>query len=189
MTVRSDHVNTTVTIPPGSALQDYLCSGPLQSNMNFELEDGEHRMSSQPSCNIANKGSVTITGSFNSAKRTLVRCQSKTRVLAFVSVQTLTVERITFINCGLQLVTIENTYIVHSAHFRAIVLALQKSKVDFSIIDCTFQNNSANGSGGVVMLYTSTSNLSITVGCVTFFYISKSIISTMRNSPIDFSGL
>ena len=75
---RSDQVNTTVTIPPGSALQDYLCSGPLQSNMTVVLEDGEHRIASQPTCNIITEGSVTMTGSLDSTKRTVVCCESKT---------------------------------------------------------------------------------------------------------------
>ena len=157
MAIRSDQVNTTVTIPPGSDLQDYLCSGPLQSNMTVVLEGGEHRISSQPSCSIVNNGSITITGSLNSAKRTIVRCQSKTRVLAFVSVQTLIMERITFGNCGLQIVTIENTSIVNCTfldstniinvtYFGAVMLNGSAGYV--SITGSTFQSYG----GGVVML-------------------------------------
>ena len=110
---RSDQVNTTVTIPPGSALQDYLCSGPLQFNVTVVLEDGEHRIASQRTYNITTEGSVTMTGSLDSTKRTVVRCESKTSaVFANFSVQMLTMERITFINCGIQLVSIESTLIV-----------------------------------------------------------------------------
>ena len=167
MAVRSDHVNTTVTIPPGSALQDYLCSGPLQSNMTVVLEGGEHRMASQPSCNTVNKSSITITGSFNSAKRTIVLCQSKTRVLAFVSVQTLTMERITFINCGLQLVTIENISIVNCSFLISTnvitetyvgAVRLNGSTGYVSITDSTFQSNS----GGAVVLDGPKGNVIIT---------------------------
>ena len=181
---RSDHVNTTVTIPPGSALQDYLCSGPLQSNMTVVLEDGEHRIASQPTCNITTEGSVTITGSLDPTKRTVVRCESKTS--ANFSVQMLTMERITFINCGIQLVSIENTLIVNctfqdstsgaiSSDTNVLIdilygaVILYKSTGDVSITGCTFQNNSAGGygygdDGGAVMLYGSTVDVSIT-GC------------------------
>ena len=177
--VRSDQVNTTVTIPPGSALQDYLCSGPLQSNMTVVLEDGEHRIASQPTCNITTKGSVTMTGSLDSTKRTVVRCESKTSaVSANFSVQMLTMERITFINCGIQLVSIEYTLIVNctfqdstsgAISSNTIVLIdtligavdLNGSKGNISITGCTFQNNSAGG-GGAVMLVGSTGNVSIT---------------------------
>ena len=173
--VRSDQVNTTVTIPPSSALQDYLCSGPLQSNMTVVLEDGEHIISSESSCNIVNKGSVTITGSLVSTKRTIVRCESKTSaVFAFVSVQILTMERITFINCGLQLESIEFTLIVNctfqdstsgaissntNVHSDTLVM-LNGSSGDVSITDCTFQNNNASY-GGAVMLYGSTGDVCI----------------------------
>ena len=36
--VMSDEVNLTATIPPGYALQDYLCSGPLKSNTTVVLD-------------------------------------------------------------------------------------------------------------------------------------------------------
>ena len=175
--VRSDQVNTTVTIPPGSALQDYLCSGPLQSNMTVVLEDGEHRIASQPMCNITTEGNVTMTGSLDSTKRTVVRCESKTS--AVFSVQMLTMERITFINCGIQLVSIENTLIVNctfqdstsgaiSSDTNVLIdilygaVILYKSTGDVSITGCTFQNNNAGGYGGGVMLDGSTGYVRIT---------------------------
>ena len=175
---RSDQVNTTVTIPPGSALQDYLCSGPLQSNMTVVLEDGEHRIASQPTCNIITEGSVTMTGSLDSTKRTVVHCESKTSTV--FSVQMLTMERITFINCGIQLVSIESTLIVNctfqdstsgaiSSDTNVLIdtrigaAILYGSTGKLSITGCTFQN-SAGGRGGAVSLSISEGNVSIT-GC------------------------
>ena len=182
--VRSDEVNTTVTIPPGSVLQDYLCSGPLQSNMAVVLEGGEHRIASQPTCNsiyTTTEGSVTMTGSLDSTKRTVVHCESKTRALfAFVSVHMLAMERITFINCGIQLESIENTLIVNCifqditsgavsssttvlSDTRYGAVTLYGSTGSVTITDCTFQNNSAHG-GVAVVLYGSTGDVSFT-GC------------------------
>ena len=173
--VRSDQVNTTVTIPPGSALQDYLCSGPLQSNMTVVLEDGEHLIASQPTCNITTEGSVTMTGSLDSTKSTVVRCESKTS--AVFSVQMLTMERITFINCGIKLVSIESTLIVNCTFQDSTSGAISNVLIDtligavtlfrstgkVSITGCTFQNNSAGGyDGGAVRLYGSTDDVSIT---------------------------
>ena len=178
---RSDQVNTTITIPPGSALQDYLCSGPLQSNMTVVLEDGEHRIASQPTCNITTEGSVTMTGSLDSTKRTVVRCESKmSAVFANFSVQMLTMERITFINCGIQLVSIESTLIVNctfedstsgaiSSNTNVLTdtligaAILYGSTGNVSITGCTFQNNSAFY-GSAVRLDGSTGDVSIT-GC------------------------
>ena len=178
---RSDQVNTTVTIPPGSALQDYLCSGPLHSNMTVVLEDGEHRIASQPMCNITTEGSVTMTGSLDSTKRTVVRCESKTSaVFANFSVQMLTMERIAFINCGIQLASIESTLIVNctfqdsargaiSSNINVLIdtffgaAMLYGSTGKLSITGCTFQNNSAGGNGGgIVMLYGLTGDVAIT---------------------------
>ena len=48
MVVMSDEVNLTATIPPGYALQDYLCSGSLKSNTIVVLDDGEYRIASGP---------------------------------------------------------------------------------------------------------------------------------------------
>ena len=178
---RSDQVNTTVTIPPGYALQDYLCSGPLQSNMTVVLEDGEHRIASQPTCNITTEGSVTMTGSLDSTKRTVVRCESKTSaVFANFSVQMLTMEQITFINCGIQLVSIESTLIMNctfqdstsgaiSSDTTGLIdilygaVMLYGSIGNVSITGCTFQSNSAAG-GGAVKLYGSTGDVRI-IGC------------------------
>ena len=81
--VMSDEVSLTATIPPGYGLQDYLCSGPLKSNTTVVLDDGEHRISSGPLCNISNEGNITITGSSN----TTVRCEGDARVLRFSPVQ------------------------------------------------------------------------------------------------------
>ena len=175
---RSDQVNTTVTIPPGSALQDYLCSGPLQSNMTVVLEDGEHRIASQPTCNITTEGSVTMTGSLDSTKRTVVRCESKTSTV--FSVQMLTMKRITFINCGIQLLSIESTLIVNCTFQDSTSRAISSDTTGFidtligavmlygstgklSITGCTFQN-SAGHRGGAVSLSISEGNVSIT-GC------------------------
>ena len=77
----SDEVNLTATIPPGYALQDYLCSGPLKSNTTVVMDDGEHRISSGP---LFNEGNITITGSL--MKNTIVCCEDEQRVIQFSSV-------------------------------------------------------------------------------------------------------
>ena len=83
-----------VPIPTtGYALQDYLCNGPLKSNTTVVLDDGEHRISSGPPCNISNGGNIAITGSL--MKNATVYCEGEGRVLAFISAQNLTMERIT----------------------------------------------------------------------------------------------
>ena len=146
--------------------------------MTVVLEGGEHRIASEPTCNIITEGSVTITGSLDSTKRTVVRCESKTS--AVFSVQMLTMERITFINCGIELVSIESTLIVNctfkestsgavssdtnvifNTHIGAAILYGSTSKL--SITGCTFQN-SAGVYGGAVMIYGPTVDVSIT-GC------------------------
>ena len=188
--VISDEVNLTATIPPGYALQDYLCSGALKSNTTVVLYDGEYRISSGTPCNISNGSSITITGS--SMKNTTVRCEGEGRVLQFRSVQKLTLERMTFISCEIQLVSIENTVITNctfqsssmgqgaiwsqsSTNINITSCALQNNSATYggaimldrstgnvSITYCTFQNNSGIGGGGAVFLSGSTGNVSIT---------------------------
>ena len=181
--VMSDQVSLTATIPPGYALQDYLCSGPLMSNTTVVLEDGEHRIPSGPLCKISNEGNIAITGSSN----TTVRCEGEGTVFAFMSSKKLTIERITFINCGIHLVSVENILItnctfedsantaIFSESSTNITIAYclfiangggavwwTLSTGDVSIKECTFQSNSANGVGGGVLLYGSTGDVSIT---------------------------
>ena len=190
MIVMSDEVNLTATIPPGYALQDYLCSGPLKSNTTVVLDDGEYRMSSGPPCDISNGGNIAIIGS--SMKNTTVRCEGEGRVLRFISVQNLTLERMTFISCGIQLVSIENTVIANctfqsssmgqgaissqsstniditscvfqnSATDGGGAVMLDESKGNVNITNCIFQNNSAGYGGGAVWLFESTGDVSIT---------------------------
>ena len=183
----SDQVNLTATIPPGYALQDYICSGPIMSNdTTVVLEDGEYRISSGPLCNISNEGNIAITGSSN----TTVRCEGEGTMFAFMSSKKLTIERITFINCGIHLVSIENILITNctfeDSSNTAIFSESSNNTVsiriayclfiangggavwwtlstgDVSIKECTFQSNSANGVGGAVLLYGSTGDVSIT---------------------------
>ena len=160
--VMSAEVNLTATIPPGYALQDYLCSGPLESNTTVVLDDGEHRISSGPPSYIFNVSSITITGSV--IKNTTVRCEGERRVLRFSSVQTLTLERMTFISCGIQLVSIENTVITNcifqsSSMGQGAIWSQSSTNID--ITSCVFQNNSAIY-GGAVRLDGSTLDVSIT---------------------------
>ena len=157
--VMSNEVSFTATIPPGYALQDYLCSGPLKSNTTVVLDDGEHRISSGPPCNISNEGNITITGSSN----TTVRCEGEGRVLRFNSVQKLSLERMTFISCLIELVSIENTVLTNCTFQDALggAVMLYGSSGDVSITYCTFQSNSATF-GGAVLLQRSTGNVSIT---------------------------
>ena len=152
--VRPDQVDPTVTIPPGSALLDYLCSGPLEPNITVVLDDGEYRVSSVTSCNIANDGSVMLMGS--SARRTIVRCHVEMRAFAFVSVQMLAVERITFINCGIELVSVENTYISNCIFQRSSNVAISsKSSCNIHIANCVF----SDARGGAATLDGSTGNV------------------------------
>ena len=160
--VISDEVNLTATIPPGYAIQDYLCSGALKSNTTVVLDDGEHRISSGTPCNISNGSSITIKGS--SMKNTTVRCEGEGRVLRFSSVQKLTLGRMTFISCEIQLVSIENTVITNCT-FQSISMdqgaICSQSSTNIDITSCVFQNNSATY-GGAIMLFGSTGNVSIT---------------------------
>eukprot|EP00731_Ephydatia_muelleri_P009200 Em0004g1538a len=188
--VMSDPVNLTATIPPGYALQDYLCSGPLESNTTLVLGDGEHRISSGPPCNISNGGNIAITGS--AMNNTTIHCEGEGRVFVFISAQTLSAERITFINCGIRFISIENILITectfqnssntaiysHSLNHTSITIAdclfvdnngddggavfLELLTGDVRISNCTFQNNSARYGGGGVRFYGSTGNVSIT---------------------------
>ena len=172
----------------GYALQDYLCSEPLESNTTVMLDDGEHRVSSGPPCNIPDGDSITITGS--SMINTTVRCEEEGTVFAFISAQKLTIERITFINCGIKLVSIENILITEckfqsssnaaifseSNNKSSITMAyssfinngnggavyLRLSNGDVSITNCTFHSNSYNNSGGAMSLSISTGSVSIT---------------------------
>ena len=158
--VMSEEVNLTATIPPGYTLQDYLCSGSLKSNTTVMLDDGEHRISSGPPCDIFNGSSITIKGS--SMKNTTVRCERKGRVLRFSSIQELTLERMKFISCGIQLVSIENTGITNctfqsSSMEKGVIWSQLSANID--ITSCVFQNNSY---GGAVRLDGSTGDISIT---------------------------
>ena len=161
--VMSDEVSLTATIPPGYALQDYLCSGPLKSNTTVVLDDGEHRISSRPPCDISNKSNIMITGS--SMKNTTVRCVGKRTMLRFSSVQKLTLERMIFISCRIELVSIENTVMTNCTFQDALgygaAVMLRISTGNFSITYCTFQNNNTT-IHGAVWLYGSTGNVSIT---------------------------
>ena len=164
LVVMSDEVNLTATIPPGYALQDYLCSGPLKSNTTVVLDDGEHRISSGPPCDIFNGSSITIKGS--SMKNVTVRCEGERRMLRFISIQKLTLERMMFITCGIQLVSIEYTLITdcifqRSSGARGGAVYLLELTGDVFIKNCTFQNNSATVGGGGVMLEGSHGNVSI----------------------------
>ena len=156
--VMSDEVNLTATIPPGYGLQDYLCNGPLKSNT--VLDDGEYRISSGPPCTISSEDNITITGSSN----TTVRCEGEGRVLRFNSVQKLSLERMTFISCLIELVSIENTVVTNCTFQDALggsAVRLYGSTGNVSITYCTFTNNRAT-LGGAVWLDGSTGNVSIT---------------------------
>ena len=171
---KSDQINPFLTIQPGSALQDYLCNGHLKSKMTVALVDGEYRISSVPLCNISNQEGITLTGS--SSKRTIVRCDVDGGAF-FVSGPNLTVARITFINCCMQLTSIENTFIVNCTflnssngaissrtsnntyitnsvfsdirveHNGEAAVMLNKSKGNVSIRKCTFQSRGVSVGG------------------------------------------
>ena len=155
-------VSLTATISPDYALQDvdYLCNGSLQSNTTVVLDGGEHRISTN--CTISNISNVTIIGS-SMMNSTAIRCEEGSG-LRFVSVQQLTIERVTFVSCGIILTNTENTLFT-TCMFQnnsGSAVTLNGSTGNVSIINCTFQNNSAtNGGGGAVMLSKLTAYVSI----------------------------
>ena len=145
-------VSLTAIIPPDYVLQDvdYLCNGSLKSNTTVVLDGGEHHIST--TCTISNIDNVTIMGS--SINSTTIRCEEGSG-LQFVSVQQLTIERMTFISCGIILTDTENTDYFSSA------VTMRGSTGNVSITNCSFQNNSAD-EGGAVLLDGPTDNVSIT---------------------------
>ena len=150
--VMSDQLNLTATIPPGYALQDYLCSGPLESSTTLVLGDGEHRISSGPHCNISNGGNITITGS--AINNTTIHCEGEGRVFVFISAQTLSVERITFINCGIRLISIENILITDCTFQNSSNTAIYSYSLNhtsITIADCLFTNNNGDDGGAVFL--------------------------------------
>ena len=156
-------VSLTATIPPDYALQD-LCNGSLKSNTTVVLDGGEYRISTI--CTISNIDNVTIMGS--SINNTVIRCEEGSG-LQFVSVQQLTLERVTFISCGIILTYTENTLIttcifqdsIATDYFGSAV-TMNESTGNVSITDCTYQNNSATVHGGAMYLYEPTGNVNIT---------------------------
>ena len=159
--VMSDEVNLTATIPPGYALQDYLCSGPLKSNTTVVLDDGEHRISLP--CDIFNGSSITIKGS--SMKNTTVRCVREvlTELRFSSSVQKLTLEKMTFINCAIELESIENIVVTNCTFQSGSYGAINSiSSTNINITDCVFQNINPIFIGSAVTLYKSQGDVSIT---------------------------
>ena len=152
----------TATIPPDYALQEHLCSGQLELNTNLVLSDGEHRISSGPPCHVSTRGNISIVGS--SMKNTTVHCEGEGRVFEFISAQTLSTERITFINCGIHLISIENILIMectfqdksNTTIFAESVNNWSSIKIEY----CLFINNNGYYGGGV-WLNLSTGNVSI----------------------------
>ena len=112
-------------------------------------------------------------------------------MLRFISIQTFTLERMTFIRCGIELVSIKNAVITSctfksSSTDQGAIWSQSSTSIDItsylyvnnsatyggsvrfyrltgdvSITNCTFQNNSATG-GGAVWLFGSTGNAGIT---------------------------
>ena len=154
-------VSLTATIPPDYALQDvdYLCNGSLKSNTTVVLDGGEHCISTI--CNISNIDNITIMGS--SINNTTIHCEEGSG-LQFVSVQQLTMERITFTSCGIILTNTENIFITtcvfQNNDLGGAVWSTESTGI-ISITNCTFQNNSATD-GGAVLLDGSAGNVSIT---------------------------
>eukprot|EP00731_Ephydatia_muelleri_P009076 Em0004g1414a len=152
----------TATIPPGYALQEHLCSGQRELNTNLVLSDGEHRISSGPPCHVSTRGNISIVGS--SMKNTTVHCEGEGRVFEFISAQTLSTERITFINCGIHLISIENILIMectfqdrsNTTIFAESVNNRSSIKIEY----CLFINNNGYVGGGV-SLGKSTGDVSI----------------------------
>ena len=176
-----------VTLPPGYALQDYLCGGPLKSNTTVVLDDGEHLISTGPRCYISNQVDLYITIMGSSMKSATVHCQGEGRVFRFFSLLNLTMEGMTFINCGIELLSVENLYItnctirnspnggifsIESKNTYTTSCVFENNNAYFSVLkfyrptgnviiaNCTFLNNNFIG-GGAVELYEPTSDILI----------------------------
>ena len=153
----------TATIPPGYALQEHLCSGQLELNMTLVLSDGEHRITSGPPCHVFTRDNITIVGS--SMKITTLHCEGEGRVFEFISAQTLSAERITFINCGIRLISIENIFITEctfqDSSNTTIFAESVNNRSSITIEYCLFINNNGYGGGGGVWLNLSTGDVSI----------------------------
>ena len=148
--VMSDQVTT---IPPGYALQNYLCSGLLKSDTTVLLDEGEHHISSGISCRTYDKGNITIMGV--STRSTTVRCEED-EGFWFSSVQNLTIAVITFIQCELKLESSKNTHIANCTFQTCSILS--ENNVFMYITRCVFKNYS----GDTVRVYGLTGNVSIT---------------------------
>ena len=144
-------VSITATLPRDYSLQD-VCNGSLESNTTVDvvMDGGEHRISTV--CIISYIGSVTISGSLINS--TTIRCEEGSG-LRFVSVQQLTIERVTFISCGINITTTESTLFttcifqnnVDAIRTSGSAVMFDGSTGDVSITNCTFQNNSATDGG------------------------------------------
>ena len=91
----------TVYIPAGNAsfLGTYLCNGSLTSGTTLILGSGTHIIPTGPTCHLADLSNVAITTSSNAT----VQCTGE-RMFHFRKMQNLTIENVTFTECG-QLVT------------------------------------------------------------------------------------
>ena len=92
----------TVYITAGNAsfIGTYLCNGSLTSGTTLILGSGTHIIPTGPACHLANLSNVAITTSSNAT----VQCTGK-RMFHFRKMQNLTIENVTFTECG-KLVTI-----------------------------------------------------------------------------------
>ena len=87
----------TVYIPAGNAsfLGTYLCNGSLTSGTTLILGSGTHIIPTGPTCHLADLSNVAITTSSNAT----VQCTGK-RMFHFRKMQNLTIENVTFTECG-----------------------------------------------------------------------------------------
>ena len=102
----------TYVIPP-----DYMLyrTSTTKSNTTVVLDGGEHLISKI--CTISFIHNVTIMGS--SIKNTTILCTEGSE-LQFFAVQHLTIEKMTFINCGI-ILTMTEKYSYHNLHISELL--------------------------------------------------------------------
>ena len=121
----------TVYIPAGSAsfLGTYLCNGYLTSGTTLILGSGTHIIPTGPACYLTDLSNVAITTSSNAT----VQCTGE-RMFHFHGMQNLTIENVTFTECG-QLVTmrVQSRMVTTSS----VVLSLDSSSVSMRGVTMT----------------------------------------------------
>ena len=120
-----------------SSLATYLCNGSLKSGTTLILGSGTHIIPTGPACNLTDLSNVAIVATSNAT----VQCTGE-RMFHFHGMQNLTIENVTFTECG-QLATMRvqsalqsecgYRYVITSS----VVLSLESSSVSMSGVTIT----------------------------------------------------